>query len=231
MKLFELFQYNKVLNPKIWDENKKIFSEVRAALLRIADNFVEFIDLPNIKIEDIILTGSNANFNWTSQSDIDLHLVVDFKSIEKDCKFISDFFTDKKTLWNQNHDVKIREFNVEVYVQDASEPHVATGIYSVENNRWLKEPEYTKPETDDSAVKAKSDHIKAEIDKIIDSSGNEDAVRLIKEKIRTMRRSGLHKGGEFSTENLAFKELRKSGYLEKLNDYLRTIEDEDLSLE
>ena len=28
-----------------------------------------------------------------------------------------------------------------------------------------------------------------------------------------MRKSGLAKGGEFSVENLAFKELRNSGYI------------------
>lgn len=229
MKLFELFQYHEELNPKIWDK-KRLFSDVRATLLRIADNFIDFIDLPNMKVEDIILTGSNANFNWTSQSDIDLHLVVDFRSIEKDCAFIGDFFTDKKTLWNENHDVKIHGFDVEVYVQDASELHIATGIYSVENNRWLKEPEYAKPETCDSAVKAKADHIKSEIDKIIDSSGNKESVKKTRDKVKSMRSSGLHKGGEFSTENLAFKELRNSGYLKRLSDYRRTIEDKDLSL-
>jgi len=39
------------------------------------------------------------------------------------------------------------------------------------------------------------------------------AVDKIKEKLKRMRSSGLAKGGEFSVENLAFKVLRRSGYI------------------
>ena len=39
----------------------------------------------------------------------------------------------------------------------------------------------------------------------------------IKDKIAKMRRTGLSKEGIYSPENLAFKMLRNSKYLEKLN--------------
>ena len=45
-----------------------------------------------------------------------------------------------------------------------------------------------------------------------------DKTISLKEKIRNMRKSGLETGGAFSVENLAFKVLRRNGYLKKLND-------------
>jgi hypothetical protein len=42
------------------------------------------------------------------------------------------------------------------------------------------------------------------------------AIQKIKDKIKRMRRSGLAKGGEYSIENLTFKVLRRSGYIEEL---------------
>jgi hypothetical protein len=45
-----------------------------------------------------------------------------------------------------------------------------------------------------------------------------------------MRFAGLKKAGEFSVENLVFKELRNRGYLDKVNDYILSTQDENLSL-
>ena len=46
----------------------------------------------------------------------------------------------------------------------------------------------------------------------------------LKNKIKKYRQTGLEDKGEFSTENLVFKVLRYSGYLEKMveikNEYL-----------
>ena len=35
-------------------------------------------------IIDIIIIGSSAGYNWTPTSDIDVHIVIDFKQINKD---------------------------------------------------------------------------------------------------------------------------------------------------
>jgi hypothetical protein len=45
-----------------------------------------------------------------------------------------------------------------------------------------------------------------------------------------MRSAGLKKSGEFSVENLVFKELRNLGYLDKINDYIKSSQDQRLSL-
>ena len=69
------------------------------------------------------------------------------------------------------------------------------------------------------------------IDDLIDTQADDITVlNKLKEKIRTMRGSAIQRGGEFALENLVFKELRNRGYLDKLSNYIRTIEDRNLSL-
>ena len=43
-----------------------------------------------------------------------------------------------------------------------------------------------------------------------------EAADRVKNKIKTMRQTGLERSGIFSPENLAFKMLRRSGAIEKL---------------
>jgi hypothetical protein len=52
----------------------------------------------------------------------------------------------------------------------------------------------------------------------------------IKDKIKRMRRGGLQRGGVYSTENLAFKVLRRGGYMGKLLDSVGTAYDAQRSL-
>jgi len=46
-----------------------------------------------------------------------------------------------------------------------------------------------------------------------------------------MRKAGLQKAGEWSTENVIFKLLRNVGIIDKLTQEIRDLEDEELSLE
>lgn len=230
MRLFEI-QYHSKLNPDLWD-GATLKSEVKEQLLVIAKEFVETLEIPNLDVEDIILTGSNANFNWTPESDIDLHLVVDMSEMKNRCpEFTEDFFQDKKTLWNEHHDITIYEQPVEIYVQDAKEEHISSGVYSLMEDKWLKKPEYSPPSIDDAAVKAKAQEIAYKIKKLISSRADLEDVQKLREKVRKFRKAGLDANGEFSTENLAFKVLRKSGLLQKLSDYAHYARSEELSLD
>ena len=56
-------------------------------------------------------------------------------------------------------------------------------------------------------------------------------IDTFKEKIRKYRKNGLMRGGELSNENLVFKYLRRSGFMEKLSDLKTNTTDSILSLE
>lgn len=228
-------KFNTELNPKLWD-GMKLKDEVRKKLEKIAAEFTEFLGVSESAITDVIITGSSAGFNYSDLSDIDLHLVVDFgqKDFCPSCTtdFVTDCFQSKKTLWNSSHDISIFGHDVELYAQDANEKHIAPGVFSLKNNSWVNEPDKTIPTYDSIAVQLKSGEIMNVIDSFIDSmSDDKSAIADTKEKIRKMRQAGLQsKAGLYSVENLAFKTLRNNGYLDKLNTYLRKIEDTDLSL-
>jgi hypothetical protein len=65
---------------------------------------------------------------------------------------------------------------------------------------------------------------------MMNSKASDESFTKLKEKFRTMRSAGLKKAGEYSIENLVFKELRNRGYLDKVNDYILSTQDENLSL-
>ena len=232
MRLFEITtRYNKTLNPAIWSEDGELKPEVSDKLKEIAEEFVEFLEVPELQVEDVIVTGSNASFNWTEQSDIDLHVIVNMDNVRSACEDLADdYFQDKKTLWNEHHNITIYDQPVELYVEDVKNENISSGKYSLMDDEWVKEPTYNPPEYDDADVLAKTDQLKYEIEKVITSKADKEAVEKLKEKIRNYRKAGLQSKGEWSVENLAFKELRNTGYLEKLRNYARTERDDQLSL-
>jgi predicted nucleotidyltransferase/CRISPR/Cas system-associated endoribonuclease Cas2 len=238
MKLFELkIEYHDSLNPKLWEKGDKLNKKVKEKLMEISDAFIKFMEedfKTNTKLTpvDIIITGSSANYNWTDSSDIDLHIVIDKAEFLKICPIFTDaFFTDKKTLWNEHHDITIYDLPVEVYVQDEKEKHIASGVYSLKNDKWVTKPTYNKPKYNGKDVEIKLEQFKREIDKIIEGEADFKTVLAMKKKIKRYRASGLDKKGEYSVENLVFKGLRKSGHLEKLAEYSKKVQSDDLSLE
>lgn len=220
------FSYNNNLNEKIWIGNT-LRPEVRYKLLQISKLFMDYLQVPNFKLIDILLRGSSANYNYTEYSDIDLHLVTDYSLIN--CDIAAEFYRAKKTIWNDQHDILIRGIEVETYVEDVNEDNVSEGTFSVLDNRWISRPDYRPPNIDSRAVVAKATELMTAIDKEI-AQADSAALTKIFDKIKQMRKSGLASGGEFSVENLAFKLLRNQGYLDKISRIKQITQDKQLSL-
>ena len=227
--------YNDTLNPKIYDQDDNMRPEVHAALIAVSKNFLADLDLPNMVVHDIILTGSSANYNWTKFSDIDLHLISDV-DVFADPHMAAKYFNAAKNVWNNKHDVDIRGLDVEVYIEDNDEDHVSLGRFSVMNNAWITKPDHNTPVFDEDAVNRKVRYLMKEIDMYMDDSDDITDIEHLKEKIWLMRNDALAKSriegtnGEFSVENLAFKVLRNMGYLDKILKALHDAEDRELSV-
>ena len=120
---------------------------------------------------------------------------------------------------------------MEVYVQDVNEIHTASGVYSLEKNEWLEEPERDKL----AKVKVNKTNIKKEvsiytkkIDELLDlyKKNKSDNYKIEKiynkaeklfDEIKTNRRKSLNgKNTEITEDNIIFKSLRRLGYIEKL---------------
>jgi hypothetical protein len=226
------FKYHTNLNSKFWSNNK-LDSKVRMRLIQIAREWAKFASIPESAIKDIIFVGGNANYNYTEFSDIDLHLVVDKDKLPDCPDLIDDFLKDKKQLWALTHDIKIYGHDVELYAEEEGTERPANqGVYSVKFNKWLMLPKKMEKDVDFRLLKTKSRAMMDKIDFLIQNKSNDfEELEKLKTKIREMRSAGIRKGGEFSIENLVFKELRNSGYLDKLSTYITKTKDRSLSLE
>ena len=223
----------KTLNPLFWD-GMILKPEIREKHLDIAKHFVEYLDIPNESIKDVAFTGSMANFHYGEKSDIDLHVIVDYKDIDDNVDLVKKMLRAKKALYNDHHDITIKDREVELYPQDASEPHHSTAVYSINDSECITKPTFTHTKVDNKIIRQKAENLIDKAKLIINTDDLYDKVKRLekfKDKIMKMRKAGLDKGGEFSIENLVFKELRNNGFLEALLNELNDSIDKSLSLD
>jgi predicted nucleotidyltransferase len=225
---------NDTLCPMIWESDEKMRSDVRKTLLKNAIRFIQFCDAENLKYNDIILTGSLANYNYNENSDLDVHVVLDFNQISENKDFVGDFFKLKKQLWADRLPIQVKGHDVEMYFQDTNEPHHSSGTYSLIKDKWIRKPTKKIVNVDMADVQLKSADIMNTIDDLEKNADDESFINKhekLKEKIKKYRQTGLDTAGEYSIENLVFKILRNSGYLEKMVDMKNDFLTKELSLD
>jgi hypothetical protein len=241
--IIKSFYVKDELNPKIWENpedpsNAKMKDDIRERLLEIANEFISFLGL-EIFIQDVTMTGSLANYNWSEFSDVDLHIMYDFNESGDKKDLVAELFKLKKTLFNSTHDIKVKGYDVELYVQDTNEEHFSSGVYSVLFDEWINEPSPEEVTIDEGKLKSKVNQWMDIIDLVIEdiNDGDENLEEVIekidsvKDRLKKYRSCGLEKDGEYSYENLVFKFLRRNGYIQKLFDFENEIMDKRLSLE
>ena len=132
----------------------------------------------------------------------------------------------------QVHDIKIYAHPVELYAQDENDPLPDNqGVYSITQDKWLMAPNKVKVDLADPLLIRKVRDMMEKIDDLIENEADDaDVLRKLQKRIRDMRSSAIQQGGEFALENLVFKELRNRGYLDKLSNHIRHLEDTKLSL-
>ena len=240
-KILKTLKSKNVLSPSIFDGSLKMHDNIRKRLLEISDLFVDYVGI-DFFIHDIILTGSLANYNWSKFSDVDLHILIDMSEFtpnnsQTDSSFnliIKEFFMAKKSLWNNSHDIKIKGFDVEIYVEDIDEEHISSGVYSILDNKWVIKPQKKKEMIDERTILEKGDEYANLIDSLPEKAENGinivDQINDISDKLKKFRKTGLESGGEYSYENLTFKLLRRNGYIEKLHNLKKKYLDKNLSI-
>lgn len=213
------------LNPNLWD-NDQLRPKVQIALLKIARVYYKFLAL-DIPIVDIVISGSQANYNYSKHSDIDLHLIVNYGDVECDMP-VDELFDTKRKLWKEQHDIEIYGMPVEVYVEDTAKPAVSS-TYSLLKNTWIAEP--AKPVLDfdeDKVGRITMKWVRAIKGAV--KTGDLEQIEMVKDLLWAYRKAGLAKEGEFGTANIVFKFLRNSGVTANLLDSIRYLKDQSLSI-
>ena len=216
------------LSKKIWEDDENMRPDVQKALENIANEFLNYLKI-DIDVEDVTFTGSYANYNYTPYSDIDLHIVIDFDKISSDEDLVEGFMNAKKSYWNDKYDITVNGIDVEIYPQDSSEEHISTGIYSIDQEKWIVKPEKFQKEPNLKSANKKFQMLKREISSAIESEDLKNVERLLK-KLRDMRKSALNKSGEMSVENIAYKMLRSENLIQKLYDLKFNLYGDSISL-
>lgn len=241
------FNIKKKLNPKFWIDGH-LDSRIRLKLLDISDDFIEYLGIDPDIVKDVIMTGSLANFNWNEEfSDIDLHVLLDYSDIDENTEFVKQYFMAQKNAWNNEHeDLKIFGFPIEVYVQDVHEKHDSSGVYSLDRDKWLREPDrevLASSKVNKELIKNKVSDYVNKIDKLLyiykKVKNDEYKLRKLSEKIEKLweeiknsRKIGFEKSGgkEINNNNIVFKSLRRQKYLDKLYDLKTKTYDKLMSL-
>jgi len=246
-KIINSFYLQEELNPDVWDlpnekymgdkdaQNYKLKPLIRERLLKVAEIFIDYLDT-DLFIQDVIFVGSLVGYNWSEFSDFDLHILIDLNEAGEDKEMYEELFRLKKSIFNAAHDISIRGFETELYVQDLNEKNESQGVYSILKDKWIKVPKKEDFKIDEKKLKEKIKQWTDIIDGVLENAEDEDiegALKLVKkyrEKLRKYRTCGLKREGEYSYENLVFKYLRRNGYIGKLENFKNKFVDKKLSL-
>lgn len=231
------FRLQDNLPPKLWDDFE-LDNDVRKQLLQIGQDFFDGTEI-KADVVDIILCGSLCNYNWSEKySDYDLHITINFKDVDEDYDLVEKLCDYAKKIWNEQHDIKIKAYEVEVCIQDDDimREELTTGkmggVYSLLHNKWVKKPVKMDFKPNERMIKEKSKNIIMMIDDIEEESKSKDfdelepKIKKVWKKIKNYRQSGLDsESGEFSLGNLVFKLLRRNGYIGKVMEMKRKLYD------
>ena len=227
-KISDAVTFHDKLNPKLF-RGQHLQPDVENQLKSIAEDFLQEMGIHDLDVRDITISGSNAAYSYTDHSDLDLHILVNMKDLPND-EIYREFFNAKKTIYNDTHDITIKGIPVELYIQDASEPVISLGEYSIKNNKWLRLPTKRRSNFDQTATKQKYEKMLEVIETALKAKDLNKLNKVLK-KIKQYRQAGLDKGGEFGPENLAYKALRSQGYITKLYDLRDKLHSQRLSIE
>lgn len=219
------FETKESLNPKLWNENGELDSKIRKRLLTIAMDFYDSLNIETLP-KDIIIVGSNAGYNWSKYSDIDLHILLDFDEINDNTVLLKNYFGAKKITWSSQHNITIRGYEVELYVQNIHDENASDGVYSLIKSEWLQIPHAKDIRLDKKLITHQAAKIINLIDKYLEepiqdlNKNDLEKLYIKSDKLYKLifqnRRDGIAQFGENATPNIVFKVLRRSGHLEAL---------------
>lgn len=225
----EDFEIHDTLNPLLWDTTtKQLLPEVRDKIIEIVKTFEDTLKVP-VEICDVQLVGSNASYNYTEHSDLDVHIIANFDIIDIPREVLENIYNIKKSEFNKDYDITIHGIEVEMYIQDINSITASNGIYSLCDNEWIKEP---KP-----LNSAKKHNTEKEVSKWREKIGlilQNPTYENVSEAINLLyliRHNSIAVDGEHSKGNQIFRDIRALGLLDKLKKELANQYSKKLSLE
>lgn len=217
----------KELNPKIW-EDKKLKRDVREAIIDIVSEFMDNLIIP-VEILDVRVVGSNASYNYTEHSDLDVHIISNLELVGSPTEIVQALYNSERSNFNRTHNIKIKGIDVELYVEDVNSSVTSNGIYSVIDDIWIKEPQIIK----ERPVKIDKKELRDLVNSVksVLADGDSDDIKDCINMLYLMRKDSIATDGEYGVGNLLFKEIRNRGLLSALKDKYNEMISDELTLE
>ena len=213
------------LNPVLWSDNK-LRPEIKEKIMDLINEFQSTLDIP-LTVLDINIVGSNASYNYTDKSDVDVHIITNFDEYGYPKEFIEAAMNAFKANFNNKYDITYGGYNVEIYVEDVKSSPQSNGIYSVVRDEWIKEPVKLQPI--DVDLEPEYSLFVDRINDILTNGTEEDILRVV-DDLYLLRRNSLVVDGEFGQGNLIFKTIRNEGLLDALKERRVELASKELSI-
>lgn len=227
----ESIEKHETLNPKLWGKDEELLPEVREGIQKVVDQFVSELkeNEVELKVLDVILVGSNASYNYTKDSDLDVHIVADTSIIPCEYGLLPIIYNMARSQFNSKYDVTIHDVPIEIYVEGMNTSANSNGIYSL-NSGWIKKPVAVDiPEIDISDIYPEWEE---RAKKLLDSEDTSvDDVNKFIDDIYLLRKTSIMADGEYGKGNMVFKEIRNNGYLDKLKELKVKLTEKDMIVE
>lgn len=115
----ESIEKHDTLNPKLWNADNTLKEEVAEKIKEIVKLFTDELEEDNIhfKVKDVRIVGSNCSYNYTKDSDLDVHIIMDSSSLNCPDNLYPLLYSAYRSLFNKNLDVDFYGIPVELYVE------------------------------------------------------------------------------------------------------------------
>jgi predicted nucleotidyltransferase len=150
----------KMLDPSLFDKTGDVYTldeNARQEFLALSRKFERFGE-----VQKVYLTGSMLSYQWLPWSDVDLHLVVEFEG-DNAYDLAVDCATESGKM------LKGTKHRIEIYLENPGQYTDVkyTGLYDVEQNKWVKPPYNMSVELTRYMEKFKSEVVSLDLEKAL----------------------------------------------------------------
>lgn len=136
--LEENIEKHNELNSKLFDNENNLKEDIKERILKIVRFFMQEAKEENIifSVKDILLIGSNCSYNYTKDSDLDVHIIIredkENPNLQKELDLL-------RRIFNINYNISVKKIPIELYVELNQTNAKSNGIYSLKKG-WIKFP-------------------------------------------------------------------------------------------
>jgi len=116
---------------------------LRKKLIDITKDFLANVPIKLPKIDDIQLTGSLANYNYTPKSDLDVHILLDFNKIDEDTDLVKAALDGIRFICNTKHDIRQKGNEAKISFKVTKNPQVPLVLNPFKEGKGAKNQNIT----------------------------------------------------------------------------------------